>query len=89
MGLLHLDGFENDWRIYLDVPQLAIHEVRQCTATAVKPSLACREPSTSEVQVGMYFLGDGYMKIKVPSISLAGPEGWNRHVVLYGVREDV
>jgi hypothetical protein len=89
LGLLHLDGFKNDWRIYLNVPQLATHEVRQCTATAVKPSLARREPSTSEVQVGMYFLGNGYMKIKVPSISLAGPEEWSRHVVLYGVREDV
>jgi hypothetical protein len=87
VGLLHLDGFENDWRIYINTPQLATLETRQCTA--VKQASSGRGPRRAEVQIGVYFLGDGCLKIKVPSISLAGQEEWNRYVVLYGVHEQV
>jgi hypothetical protein len=85
VGVLHLDGLEPDWRIYLNNPQLATLEVRQCTT--VKQPLRGRAPMDAEVQVGVLFLGDGYLRIKIPSTSPAGPEEWNRYVILYAVRE--
>jgi hypothetical protein len=85
VGSLHLDGFENDWHVYMNIPQLATLETRMCTA--VKQASSGREPRGAEVHVGVCFLGDGCLKIKVPSISLAGQEEWNRYITLYGVLE--
>jgi hypothetical protein len=93
VGVLNLDGFESDWRIFMDVPQLAsleaqpCHVVRNMAARSDRLKPAEGQFGNKEARVGVFFFGDGCMKIKIPSVHLGGKEHAGRWVTLYGVRE--
>jgi hypothetical protein len=86
-GALWLDGFEYDWHIPINVHQVASTEVR--AYQAIKRKKIGRDSGNSEVGVGFYFLGNGYLKLKIPSISLRNQEEWGRYTTLYGINRSI
>ena len=93
VGMLRLDGIEHDWHIYMDVPEFASLQAVPCQAVRHIPAQPSRPDSADEVfgkreaRVGVFFFGEGCLKIKVPAIYLGGKKQWNRWVTLFGVRE--
>tara|TARA_R110002003_G_scaffold357_6_gene19121 strand:+ start:907 stop:1521 length:615 start_codon:yes stop_codon:yes gene_type:complete len=86
VGVMKLDGFEYDWRIFMNVPEFVVEEARSCPA--IKETSMGRKMMKSEIKIGVYFYSNGLMKMKIPGISLGGNEEMGRWVTLYGVREE-
>ncbi|KAF2036552.1 hypothetical protein EK21DRAFT_105868 [Setomelanomma holmii] len=85
VGALRLDGLEHNWRVFMDVPEFVEMEGRACRT--VKKTFAGSQTMDSEITVGVYFFGEGLMKMKINGVSLGRREETNRWVTLYGVRE--
>jgi hypothetical protein len=87
IGLLDLDGFEEVWRIPMNIPQFASGEVQPVQAIRKRDGYSGHKDS--EVQLGFWFLGNGYLKFKIPAISLSGIEEAGRFITLYGINRSV
>jgi hypothetical protein len=78
---LSLKGLEHEWHMPLNLPKLASLELR-----ALKGIRKNYQGSgNAEVRLGIYFLGKGYLKMRIPGIYIAGKKEWRRHITLYGV----
>ncbi|RYN21489.1 hypothetical protein AA0112_g10212 [Alternaria arborescens] len=78
---LSLTGLENDWHIPLDVPKLASLDLVPLTGVRKNYSGS----GNAEVRLGISFLGNGYLKMRIPGIYIGGKKQWRRHITLYGV----
>ncbi|CAN9145646.1 unnamed protein product [Alternaria alternata] len=78
---LSLAGLENDWHIPLDVPKLASLDLVPLTGVRKQYSGS----GNAEVRLGISFLGNGYLKMRIPGIYIGGKKQWRRHITLYGV----
>ena len=78
---LSLDGLENDWHIPLNVPKLASLDLVPLTGVRKNYSGS----GNAEVRLGISFLGNGYLKMRIPGIYIGGKKQWRRHITLYGV----
>ncbi|CAN9174441.1 unnamed protein product [Alternaria alternata] len=78
---LSLADLENDWHIPLDVPKLASLDL--VPLTGVRKNYT--GSGNAEVRLGISFLGNGYLKMRIPGIYIGGKKQWRRHIPLYGV----
>jgi hypothetical protein len=78
---LSLDGLENDWHIPLNVPKLASLDLVPLTGVRKNYSGSGK----AEVRLDISFLGNGYLKMRIPGIYIGGKKQWRRHITLYGV----
>ncbi|KAF7681074.1 hypothetical protein GT037_000050 [Alternaria burnsii] len=78
---LSLTGFENDWHVSLDVPKLASLDL--VPLTGVRKNYT--GSGNAEARLGISFLGNGYLKMRIPGIYNRGKKQWRRHITLYGV----
>jgi hypothetical protein len=82
-GALWVDDFEYDLHIPINVHQIASTKVR--SYQAIKRRKYGRDSRNSKVGAGFYFLVNGYLKLKIPSISLRNQEEWGGYTTLYGL----
>ncbi|CAN9106859.1 unnamed protein product [Alternaria alternata] len=78
---LSLDGLENDWHIPLNVPKLASLDLIPLTGIRKEYPGS----GNAEVRLSISFLGNGYLKMRIPGIYIGGKKQWRRHITLYGV----
>jgi hypothetical protein len=65
----------------LNLPKLASLELR--ALQGIRKNY--KGSGNAEVRLGIYFLGNGYLKMRIPGIYIAGKKEWRRHITLYGV----
>ncbi|CAN9079472.1 unnamed protein product [Alternaria sp. RS040] len=78
---LSLAGLENEWHISLDAQKLASLDLVPLTGVRQRYSVS----GNAEVRLGISFLGNGYLKMRISGIYIGGKKQWGRHITLYGV----
>ena len=77
----------------MDIPEFASLEAVPCQAVCHVPAQPSPPTSADEVfgsweaKIGVFFFGDGCLKIRISAIYLQGKKEWNKWITLYGVRE--
>lgn len=77
---LSLNGLENEWHFPLNLLKLP---------PGVQPLQGVRKDfegaGDPEVRLGISFLGNGYLKMRIPGKYIAGKKEWRRHFTFYGI----
>ncbi|KAI4698331.1 uncharacterized protein J4E84_001467 [Alternaria hordeiaustralica] len=78
---LSLTGLKNEWHFPLNLPRLASVELQPLQGIRQNYEGA----GNPEVRIGISFLGNGYLKMRIPGIYIAGKKEWRRHLTFYGI----
>ncbi|KAI4605018.1 hypothetical protein J4E83_010889 [Alternaria metachromatica] len=78
---LSLTGLRNEWHLPLNLPKASSVELQPLQGIRQNYEGA----GNPEVRLGISFLGNGYLKMRIPGIYIAGKREWRRHLTFYGI----